>query len=151
MRTDLLEEQISIGKPSLSDPAIVDALVRHFAKRVFETRAAWQLGRPGAREPLVLIEEDARRLGAIVLGHDSAYDATTWNSENRLGMYFRVLLPEETKHYGDPGSALFMWLAWQLMEGAATLERDPAAEDRVKRRLDRIVVDVVARLLREKH
>ncbi len=60
-------------------------------------------------------------------------------------------LPEETKHYGDPGSALFMWLAWQLMEAAATLERDPAAEDRVKRRLDRIVVDVVARLLREKY
>jgi hypothetical protein len=66
-------------------------------------------------------------------------------------MYFRVLLPEETKHYGYPGTALFMWLAAQLSEGAATLERDPAVEDSVKRRLDRIVVDVVARLLRERH
>jgi hypothetical protein len=151
MHTDLLEEPVSTGKPSLSDPAVVDALVRHFAERVFETRAAWHLGRLGAREPLILIEQDARRLGAIVRGHNSAYDATPWNSDNRLGMYFRVLFPEETKHYGNPGVALFMWLAWQLMEGAASLERDPAAEDSIKRRLERIVVDVVARLLREKH
>jgi hypothetical protein len=48
-----------------------------------------QLGSLGApaREPLMLIEQDARRLGAIVLGHDSAYDATPWNFDNRLGMY----------------------------------------------------------------
>jgi hypothetical protein len=77
--------------------------------------------------------------------------ATPWNCDNRLGMYFRVLLPEETKHCGCPGTALFMWLAAQLAEGAAALERDPVAEGSVKRRLDRIVVDVVARLLREKH
>ncbi|WP_162916222.1 hypothetical protein [Burkholderia sp. PAMC 26561] len=147
----MLEELVSTGKPSLSDPAIVDALVRHFAERVFETQAAWQLGRPGAREPLMLIEQDARRLGSIVRGHDSAYDATPWNSDDRLGMYFKILFPEKTRHYGDPGVALFMWLACQLMEGAATIERDPAAEDNVKRRLERIVVDVVARLLREKH
>jgi len=151
MHTDLLEDPVSTGKPSLSDPAIVDALVRHFAKRVFDTRAAWQLGQPGARDPLALIEEDARQMGAIVLGRDPAYDATPWNCDNRLGMYFRVLLPEETKHYGCPGTALFMWPAAQLSKGAAALERDPAAEDSVKRRLDRIVVDVVARLLREKH
>jgi hypothetical protein len=68
-----------------------------------------------------------------------------------LGMHFRILLPEETKHYGCPGSALFMWLAAQLSNSAATLEHNPAAEDRVKHRLDRIVVDPVARLLREKH
>ena len=66
-------------------------------------------------------------------------------------MYFRVLLPEETKHYGDPGSALFMWLARQLLEAAATLEHNPAAEDRLKRRLERIAVDVVAQLLRQKY
>jgi hypothetical protein len=87
MHTDLLEDPVSTGKPSLSDPAIVDALVRHFAKRVFDTQAAWQLGQPGARDPLMLIEQDARQMGAIMLGHDSAYDATPWNSDNRLGMY----------------------------------------------------------------
>jgi hypothetical protein len=151
MHTDLLEEPVSTGKPSLADPAVIDALVRRFAERVFETRAAWHLGRPGAREPLMVIEQDTRRLGAVVQGHNSSYDATSWNSDNRLGMYLRVLFPEEAKRYGDAGVALFMWLAWQLMEGAATLERDPAAEDSVKRRLERIVVDVVARLLREKH
>ena len=33
MHTDLLEEPVSTGKPSLSDPAIVDALVRHLGHR----------------------------------------------------------------------------------------------------------------------
>jgi hypothetical protein len=68
-----------------------------------------------------------------VLGHESPYDATPWNSDNRLGMYFRVLFPEETQHYGCPGTALFMWLVAQLSDAAATLERNPASEDRVKR------------------
>lgn len=147
---DLLEAEV-VHKPSLADPAIVDALVRHFAKRVFDTRAAFHAGEPGAREPLILIEEDARRMGEIFLGRDPAYDATPWNTPNRLGMYFTVLFPEETKHYGGPGVALFMWLAAQLAEGAAMLERDASTEPTVKRRIDRIIEDVVARLLHTKH
>jgi hypothetical protein len=147
MQTDLLEDPVSTGKPSLSDPAIVDALVRHFAKRVFETQAAWQLGQPGAREPLALIEVDARRMGAIFLGRDPAYDATPWNTSNRLGMYFTVLLPTETKHFGDPGAALFMWLANQLVQGAAAIERDATVEHHIKIRLDITIRDLIARLL----
>jgi len=144
-------EAETVHKPSLGDPAAVDALVRQFAKRVFDTRAAFHMGEPGAREPLVIIEADARRMGKIFLGRDLAYDATPWNTDNRLGMYFRVLFPEETKHYGGPGVALFMWLAAQLAEGAAMLERDASTEPTVKRRIDRIIEDVVARLLHTKH
>ena len=122
----------------------------NYAKALLATNKPWARiaeAKYRARQ----IEQDARRLSAIVRGHNSAYDATPWNSDNRLGMYFKILFPEETKRYGDPGVALFMWLAWQLMEGAATIEKDPAVEYSVKRRLERIVVDVVARLLREKH
>ncbi|CAB3805317.1 hypothetical protein [Pararobbsia alpina] len=69
-------EVVRDERPSLADPAVVDALGRQFAKRVFDTRAAFRTGEPGAREPLALIEVDARRMGEIFLGHDPAYDAT---------------------------------------------------------------------------
>ncbi|MFM0663341.1 hypothetical protein [Paraburkholderia sediminicola] len=147
---DTIEAEV-VHKPSLGDPAVVDALVRQFARRVFDTRAAFHKGEPGAREPLVIIEEDARSMGAIFLGHDPAYDATPWNSDNRLGMYFKVLLPEEDEHYGGPGVAVFMWLAHQLAQGAKVLEDDPGTEAEVQRRLNHVIEDVVARLLHTKH
>jgi len=34
-------------------------------------------------------------------------------------MVLKVLLPQETKDYGEPGAALFMWLAAQVAEAAA--------------------------------
>jgi hypothetical protein len=139
-----------IRKPALGDPAIVDGLVRRFAKRVFDTRAAFHMGEPGAREPLVVIEEDARVFGEIFLGHNAAYDATPWNADDRLGMYLRVLFPEETLAYGGPGVVLFMWLAQQLAQGAKALEDDPDSEAHVQRRLNHVIEDVVARLLHTK-
>ncbi|CAB3805325.1 hypothetical protein [Pararobbsia alpina] len=65
-------------------------------------------------------------------------------------MYFRVLLPEETEHYGGPGVGLFMWLAAQLAEGAAMLEREASTEPVVKRRIEQIIEDVEATLLHTK-
>jgi hypothetical protein len=140
-----------IHKPSLGDPAVVDGLIRQFAKRVFETRAAFHMGEPGAREPLVVIEDDARIVGKVFLGHNATYDATPWNADNRLGMYLRVLFPEETLAYGGPSVALFMWLAHQLARGAKALKDDPDSEADVQRRLNLVIEDVVARLLHTKH
>jgi len=140
-----------IHKPSLGDPAVVDGLVRQFAKRVFDTRAEFQMGELGAREPLIVTEEDARSVGKIFLGHNAAYDATPWNADNRLGMYLRVLFPEETLAYGGPGVALFMWLAHQLAQGAKSLEDDPNSGADVQRQLNHVVEVVVARLLHTKH
>jgi hypothetical protein len=151
VETALLDQMDTTHLPSLDDPAVVATLVRGFARNVLDVRAAWHAGAAGARDPLSVIEAEARLLGGIFLGRDDRYDARPWNTPNRLGMYLRVLLPEETNHYGDPGAALFMWLAAQVAQAALALERDPAAEAKVKRRLDRIVEDVTARLLRTKY
>jgi len=134
-------------KPSLEDPAVVDALVRQFAARVFDIRAAWHRGEPGVREALLLIEADARRMGNIFLGRDPAYDASDWHRKT-LQWTLAVLLPEHSKQYGDPGAALFMWLAAQLAAGAAVLEEDASAEAEadVKRKLERVTDDVKAHL-----
>jgi hypothetical protein len=151
VETALLDQMDTTHLPSLDDPAVVAALVRGFARNVLEVRAAWHAGAAGARDPLSAIEAEARLLGDIFLGRDDRYDARPWNTPNRLGMYFTVLLPVETRHYGDPGSALFMWLAAQVAEAARALEQDPAAEAKVQARLDTIVADVIARLLRTKY
>lgn len=140
-----------VHKPSLGDPAVVDALVRQFAKRVFDTRAAFHMGKPGAREPLVVIEEDARVVGEIFIGHNAAHDATPWNADSRLSMYLQVLFPEETLAYGGPRVALFMWLAHQLAQGAKALEDGSDSAADVQRRLHLFIEDVVARLLHRKH
>jgi len=52
------------------------------------------------RDSLAMIEAEARLLGDIFLGRDARFDAQLWNTDKRLGMVLKVLLPEETKHYG---------------------------------------------------
>ncbi|CAG9168149.1 hypothetical protein [Cupriavidus pinatubonensis] len=134
------------GKPSLGQLAVVSRLVREFVQRVLETRAAWHKGEPGAADPLAVYLEDARRMGNIFLGRDARYHAQPWNSIRRLGITLRVLLPEETEHYGDPGTALFMWLATQAATAAAAIETGQS-EDVIRRKLDAVVDDVTQRLL----
>ncbi|EUC21476.1 hypothetical protein [Paraburkholderia hospita] len=140
------DDLVSTGKPSLGDLAVVSRLVREFVKFVLDTRAAWHAGEKGARDPLAMIEAEARQLGDIFLGRDVRFDAQPWNTDNRLGMVMRVLLPDETKHYGDPGAAPFMWLAAQAAEAAAFIEQG-SDEVEARERLDRIVTDVTERLL----
>jgi len=141
-----LDDLVSTGKPSLGDLAVVSRLVREFVKYVLDTRAAWHAGEPGARDPLAMIAAEGRLLGDIILGRDVRFDAQPWNTPRRLGMVLTVLLPEETKHYGDPGAALFMWLAAQAAEAAAFIEQG-GDEVEARERLDRIVTDVTERLL----
>jgi hypothetical protein len=136
--------------PSLGDPAIVDQLVRQFAARVFDIRSAFFTGEPGADEPLVDIEADARRMGAIFLGRDVAYDLMPWNSDNCLGMYLKVLFPEESMNYGDPCTGAFMWLAYQIAQAAHAVDQGMDVRD-AHRELDPIIADLVARLLRGEH
>jgi hypothetical protein len=145
-----MRQEIEVdGKPSLADPAIVDRLVRGFAARVFATRAAWYRGEPGepsAHEALVLIEQDARHMGAIFLGRDPAYDAPNWNRTS-LQLTLATLLPGETKQLRDPGAALFYWLTAQLCVNSAMLEQDASTEHDAKSRMECATEAVKARLL----
>jgi hypothetical protein len=109
---------------------------------------------PASRMRAILSPSSKSRLvGSAIssFGRYARFDAQPWNDPKRLGMTLAVLLQEETKHYGDSGTALFMWLAAQVAQAALALERDPAAEEKVQARLDAIVADVIARLLRTKY
>ena len=135
------------GRPNLGSLQMVDKLVRDFAAFVFDVRAGFHEGRPGLEDPLRVIENEARRNGAIVLGKDPAYCAQPWHHPNRLGMTLTVLFPKETKHYGDPGTALFMWFAAQVALASEAVESGSMSEDRAKEQLAPVVDDVVSRIL----
>ncbi|MFC5427641.1 hypothetical protein ACFPTO_02265 [Paraburkholderia denitrificans] len=132
-------------RASVGDPAVVESLVRQFGKHCFDTRAAFLAGEPGFEAPLELIEREARALGDKLVGGRS--DRRGWR---RPQWELAVLLPDETKHYGTPGAALFMWFANQLLQGAKAAE-DGMPEPEVHRRLEPIISDVVTRLQRAKH
>ncbi len=141
-----LSQVVSTGKPSLADMSVVDKLVRDFAASVVMAKTGFQRGLEGARNPLAIIEERARDAGAVIMGRDDRFDAQPWNADNRLGNTIRVLLPNEVKHYGDTGTALFMWLANQVLKASASLD-DGMDEAAVKGRLAPVLDDVVARIL----
>ena len=141
-----LDDLVSTGKPSLGDLHTVSWIVRHFAKFVFDRRAAFLAGEPGAEDPLPAIEAEARLLGDIILGRDDRFDAQPWNTPNRLGNVLKVLLPEEDEHYGDPGAALFMWVAYQLSEMSHVIEQG-GSESETRTAIDDMLNDVTARLL----
>ncbi|PYE19594.1 hypothetical protein C7410_11936 [Paraburkholderia silvatlantica] len=143
-------ERKDIRKPSLGEPVVVDALVRQFATRVIDTWTAFLVGEPGFEVPLANIGKDARDMAAIFLGRNDSYDRTPWNADNRLGVYLRSLLPEESQDYGDPGSALFMWFAYQVAKACEVAESDQNAEE-AYRRLEPVIQDVIAWLLHVRH
>jgi hypothetical protein len=80
------------------------------------------------------------------MGRNPAYESSPWNSYYRLGSVFRVLLPNHTKHYGDPGAGAFMWLANQTLEASAALDAGQA-EIEVQKRLGEVIEDFVSRLM----
>ncbi|GAB2875720.1 hypothetical protein GCM10027093_08930 [Paraburkholderia jirisanensis] len=55
------------------------------------------------------------------------------------------LLPDETAHFGDAGTGLFMWVAAQCAEAAHAVEQG-ADERAVREELDIVLDHVVARL-----
>lgn len=125
----------------------VSKLVNEFAGGVFMTRAHWHAGTARARDPLKVIEKDAKRCGAIILGHDPEWSPQPWNDDRRLGVTLRVLLPTETAHYGDPGTALFMWLAAQLVAIAQEVEEGRLDEEDSKPEIARLCFETAGRIL----
>ena len=115
---------VDTGKPSLAHLSVVDKLVRDFVGSVLVVKSTFDMGKEHAREPLSLIEGRAKEAGDIILGRNDAYDAQEWNHQYRLGARIKGLLPNECVHYGDPGKALFMWLAAQVLRASVALKRE---------------------------
>jgi hypothetical protein len=131
-------DAIAKRRPSLVADAEIDRLVREFAARVLFIRADFHSG-VGPTEPLPLIEAAARAASAAI--------ALTLYGRS----YWMVALPEETKQFGDPGAGLFMWVAGQTVQMMAAIEDGSHTEDEIKRKIERMLNDVVARLTGAKH
>ena len=133
------------GERSQPSRLPADELVRRFVVSVLNVRSKFHAGIGNARDPLATIEAEARRMGDIVLGRDALYGPQPWQNVSLLGAQLKVLLPNETKHYGDPGCALFMWLANQALKASAALD-EGSTEESVKANLRAVVEDVVSRV-----
>lgn len=141
-----LDRLIEGDRPSLAHYEVVWKLVREFSAAVLLVRTGFDLGSPAAKEPLAVIEEQARKCGDAIMGRSADFVAQEWNNEARLGAVIKVLLPNECRHYGDPGAALFMWLANQTLT-AARAQNEGTPESEVQKRLAAICDDVTARIL----
>jgi hypothetical protein len=122
--------------PRLDDGGAMDATektVRLFAARIFAIRADFHAG-IGPRDPLPLIETEARSLSVAL--------ALTVRQRS----VFMVLIPDDCKTFGDPATALGMWLAAQMVNGAQELEGGRMTESEMKRRLDAVIATVIDRL-----
>lgn len=134
-------------RPSLARFGDVAKLVSDFVSGVFMLRAAWHGGQTDAMNPMAKIEAQATKAGNIVLGRDEGWDAQPWNKETRLGNQLRVLLPDETAHYGDPGKALFMWVAAATLGVAQEVEAGKMTEEGAKAAMSKTIRDVASRIL----
>lgn len=141
-----LDSLVGDEKPSLARMGDVSSLVNGFAGMVFSLKAGFQAGDPRAENPLESIDAEATRCGAIILGRDNSFDAQPWNTRNRLGMTLQYLFPKETQHYGDPGKALFMWLANQMLAISKAVDGG-MPEDDAKRHIEEICTDVAGRIM----
>lgn len=146
--TIYLDGLVAGDRPSLARFTDVSALVRQFAAGVFAVRVGFDAGHADAKEPLALIEKEARRCGAIILGEDTAvFDPQAWNTPRRLGVTLRALLPDESRHYGDSGTALFMWLANQLLHVSKAHTDGRLTERAAKQEIEALCNDVTGRIL----
>ncbi|WP_168794440.1 hypothetical protein [Paraburkholderia aromaticivorans] len=125
-------------RPSLVADAEIDRVVRQFASRTLFIRAAWHRGDDGAQNPLQTIERNARAASATV--------ALTPHGR----AMFAYLLPDETKAFSDPGTALFMWVASQTLQMTQSIE-EGEPEDAIKPKIEAMLTDIVARLTGEKY
>lgn len=130
-------EAVTQRRPSLVSDAEIERIVRRFAALVLFIRADFHTG-IGPRDPLPLMEAEARTFSA----------ALSLTAHGRA--YWMVLLPEETKHTGDPGAALGLWIAAQTVELMQEIE-DGEPEDAIKPKIAAMLTDIVARLTGAKH
>jgi len=131
-------EKVVPRRPSTANPESIEALVRQFASRVLFLRAAWHRGDDGAQNPLQAIEREARGASATI--------ALTPHGR----ALFMYLLPDEVKAFGDPGAAMFMWIASQTVQMMQAIE-DGEPEDAIKPKIDAMLTDIVARLTGQKY
>jgi len=131
-------ETAALRRPSTADPDVIESIVRQFASRVLFLRAAWHRGEDGAQNPLQAIEREARAASATI--------ALTPHGR----ALFMYLLPDEVKAFGDPGTAMFMWIASQSVQMMQAIE-DGEPEDAIKSKIDAMLTDIVARLTGQKY
>jgi len=123
-------------KPSLGDPAIINELVRNFCKFALNTRADFHAG-IGPRDPLPLIEAEARRVSAII--------TPTISKRSWYGLW-HVLKKLTAECDGDPVVAALLYLAIQCTTAGDALNSGEDEAD-VKRRLDDCVRDIAKRMV----
>lgn len=125
-------------RATLVAPEAIDALVRQFAARVLFLRAAFHAGDAEAENPLKVIKHDAHELSA-------ALKLTPYGLA-----YWRVLLPDETKQMVDPGAALGLWIAGQIVAMMQAIE-DGEPEATIKPKIEAMLADIVERLTGRKY
>lgn len=131
-------ETVTQRRPSLVADTEIERLVRQFAARVLFLRAAWHRGDDGAHNPLQAIEREAR----------AASVAVALTPHGRA--LFMYLLPDEVKAFGDPGAAMFMWIAGQVVQMMQAIEGSQLEAD-IKPQMDAMLTDIVARLTGKKY
>lgn len=130
-------ENVTKRRPSLVADAEIEHLLRQFAARVLFIRSDFHAG-IGPRDPLPLIEAEARTLGG----------ALALTPHGRA--YWMVLLPDETKHTRNLGAAPGLWIATQLVQMMRAIE-DGEPENTIKPKIDAMLADVTARLTGAKY
>jgi hypothetical protein len=113
-----------------------EVTVRQFCKFVFDTRADFHAG-IGPRDPLPLIETEARRVSAII--------TPTINKRSWYGLW-HVLKELTAECNGDPVVAALMYMGIQCTTAGDALHRGENETD-VKRRIDACVRDMTKRMV----
>jgi len=113
----------------------IETSVRQFCKFVFDTRADFR-GGIGPRDPLPLIETEARRVSAII--------TPTISKRSWYGLW-HVLKGLTAECNDDPVMAALQYLAIQCGTAGDALNRGEDETD-VKRRVDACVRDMAKRM-----
>ena len=127
------------ARPRLDDGGAMDTTektVRLFAARIFAIRADFHAG-IGPRDPLPLIETEARRVSAII--------TPTISKRSWYGLW-HVLKELTAECNGDPVAAALLYLAIQCATAGDALNRGEDEAD-VKRRIDDCVRDITKRMV----
>jgi hypothetical protein len=113
-----------------------EATVRQFCKFVLDSRADFHAG-IGPRDPLPLIQTEARRVSAII--------TPTISKRSWYGLW-HVLKELTAECNGDPVMAALLYLAIQCTTAGDALNSGEEEAD-VKRRLDGCVLDMASRMV----
>lgn len=115
----------SPGKgPLLTDPSIIEGLVRQFLSEVLDIRKAYNGGQIEGPECPALIKAAAARYANIFAGGDETYSFTNWNSQERLGAFLAGILDVDA---GEAMLAFFLRVASDFITHAVV----PFEDDKI--------------------